>query len=408
MRPHTLYRGDNRPQLTGDTLTKTTFFPPRRLVVAVLALSPLSSTACSDGPAPAPAASTTATSATAAATSSAVPSATAPDPSASPAPAKPSSFVSVAKVSGYSTLYPVKDAFIIASRDLGTSAAAPDKPTRIGFVKGDKVDFSGGHELSALRYVVAVRGAWPDKVLVLSNTRNDAAATDKLGPLGFGAGSAIQQSHWVGAGQIGLNLVAMRTSSEPDRAARIDTLQSQGPPLDYELARHEGVQCTTQATVVYPLAFTATTTGAALSVGKKCDGSAAAELWPAPNKPSTITNLPITLKPYKTIRLVPGVKGDAWLFADDLFYFDGTTWAKQALPPATLFLHDGSVAGDGTLWAHGRAVQSSSQLFALQNGAWRDEPLPDGEGPSDLAITNDGTVWVTTRTSLLRTRRPTD
>jgi len=125
--------------------------------------------------------------------------------------------------------------------------------------------------------------------------------------------------------------------------------------------------------------------------------------------PSTITDLSAWIKKPgvggvgagkapSTMSLAAGPNGDVWLFAGELLYFDGTTWKAQDPAPKRA-LASGHVAPDGALWA----IDVVGGVHVLEQGAWHQEPLPNGQRARSLAVTKDGTVWVTTGTSLLRT-----
>lgn len=372
---------------------------------ALLGLCTLSAAACagtSQGPdTPSPTASAQASAAPTLAPST--------SPGAAPTTAAPSTppppvskFVAVSPLPGASTLYPVDGALLIARDETDEVKPEGTWGLMIGVVEGDQADFSRKLLLDGMHRVIQISGTWPDAmdVLAMGDTgRTGIAEHYKLGGKGLQASSAKVGQFFLGVAKVGSSVLAMHAPMFPfSELPKVVTVR--GPALSYK-PQPADKKCEAQKAAVFPVAFGATGEGALLAYGSTCDDKPAVEMWSAPGQPSTVTPLPEG-EIDRAASLVPGAGKEAWLLASSVMRFDGAAWKKLAPPPSPVI--EGTVAPDGVFWG----VTSKGGLLTWRNDGWQDEILPDGAAAGHVAITKDGTVWVTTASALLRTRRTAD
>jgi hypothetical protein len=176
-------------------------------------------------------------------------------------------------------------------------------------------------------------------------------------------------------------------------------------------------------TQVRPDAFGATKAGTLIAIGSPACGeepNGVAEVWEPNSTTSRIVALPAGGKDRRGVYEASIVRGagdnDAFLLYGDVLRFDGKTFTVMPQPERPL--ERLAVAAGGTLYgiipAVGKfdtklgktLVEAEAQLVRFDGRAWARVPLP--HPPAAIAATNDGTLWVSSAKTLLRSRKAPD
>ncbi len=361
----------------------------------------------------------------------------APSGSASPvaAPAEiQSELVAVAELPYDLNLYAFEGALI------GTALGAdvdPQGGIPAGIIENDR--YIEKRELYLpmwLGVVVGFGGKWPgvDLVMTGSTGRTGIALHYALSAESGWTRKLYQETtYFAGVAEVSGSTLAYQTYSVfPTMNPEVKTLR--GPklvrtptPFDPKCKKEMSDAGWSPAhfpkTQMRPEAFGATKAGALVAIGSPACGdepNGVAEVWAPGSTTSRIVPLPAGAKPRQGVYEAAVVRGagdnDAYILYGDVLRFDGGTFS--VLPQPERPLERVVVASGGALfgiipavgkWDAKQAktiVEAEAQLVRFDGKAWARVPLP--HPPAGLAATSDGTVWVSSAKTLLRSRRAPD
>lgn len=335
-----------------------------------------------------------------------------------PAPAPASPFLAVAELPAVSRVFPVEGALFVAAQgkvqqeDEGT----PSYP--VGVLRGDKLEFPKNFALEGwFHRIDGIQGKWPDGVDLIAVTDTGRAALAEhfvlsgsgwrpKGPPcdGHGCGG---NSRFLGMAPHKGGLVAIQVAPLPFYPPQFEALQGPKPNLRFS-PLPKGCEDTPFVRIgvaVMPLIFGSLRDGTLLSYGRHCSDKAAIEAWKPDGGASTVVTLPFEetseVSAEESGRLLRGPENGAWLLAGHIFQFDGATW-KEIPGPKGQPVQLGATGPDGTL-----RVISGPSIFRRSKDGWEEEPLPEGAfAPDDVAVDDQGVVWVSAGNALFRSRRP--
>ena len=302
----------------------------------------------------------------------------------------------------------------------------------MGFVENDK--FVSKKELAIPGYyaiVVGLGGKWPQGVdlLVTGTTgRTSIAQHYALSAEGGWQQKLYREStYFAGVAEVGGSVLAYQTNANfPSMQPEIKTLR--GPklvrtPAPLDKACEKEMLASGQPanwfprTDLRPEAFGATRGGALVAIGYRvCNDTPHAEVWETGSTTSRIIQLPPKRDPKAQVdaAIVPGAAdNEAYLVYGGVSKFDGKTVTALPQPPRDLVKV--AVGSGGALYGMSAAVTHydtkqgkqvtdvDAQLFRFDGKAWAVVPLP--LPPVSMAGTRDGTLWVSSGRTLLRSRK---
>lgn len=328
-----------------------------------------------------------------------------------PAPSSP--FQPVAELPAPAQLFPVKGAILVVGESY-----PPMKDDRVGVfigtVEGDKLTFPDRLFFdSVTTRFVGFAGAWPDQVDLIaigSNGRTGIAQHYVLTEKGWDRKQGAVSFWFGGMATIGSSVLALRLPSMPFPGTRPELIAVRGTTGGRKLTPVDKATCaktlsdselsTLRPTEVDSLVFGGTGAGTVFGFGSRCTGEAAVETWASGSTKSTVTNLPAGVDLSDETQFASGAGDEAWLFADALLHYDGRSWAVVESPG----LHSGAVGADGALWAIG----AKGALYTGGPKGFAAVPIPNGAPVDDVAVADDGTVWISAGGALLRTKKASD
>ncbi|MBL9026413.1 MAG: hypothetical protein JNL21_29725 [Myxococcales bacterium] len=284
-----------------------------------------------------------------------------------------------------------------------------------------------------MAFIIGVAGEWPRGVdmAVTGTTGRTAIAMHYTltADAGWRPSSSRDGANFTGIALLDGSVVALEAPALfPWFKPEVKTLR--GPkitritaPLEKECARTmiAGGQPPEwlPRTDIIPEALGATRGGTLISIGTRgCAEGSHAEIWDPKSTKSRIVQLPSKLdeKNQNTALVVPG-KGDneAYIIHGGVSFFDGKN--ISALPEAPARIANAAVA-NGALYAitesetrfdekkRAWVATKPPRLIKYDGKSWADVPLPTS--PDDIAVDQDGTLWVTSGTTLLRSRKSAD
>lgn len=305
----------------------------------------------------------------------------------------------------------------------------------MGVIESDR--FTPKPELAIRSFwatVVGAGGAWPQGVdmVVTGTTGRTAIAMHYTlsSDAGWVPKSSRDAAYFAGIATVGASVLALETPAVmPYFKPEVKTLR--GPKLvrttapvdtdcERELAASGHPRQWLPRTAITPVAFGATRGGTLVALGPRaCGDGPTAEIWDAGSTTSRLVDLPAVADPkLDGARLVvPGRgEGEAYLVYGSVSRLDGQSLTRLPDPPARL--EQAAVGGNGTLYAivaqkerfdekqRQWVLETPPRLVKYDGKAWSDVPLPTV--PFSVAADRDGTVWVSTGSTLLRTRRGAD
>ncbi|MBK8257936.1 MAG: hypothetical protein IPK82_35385 [Polyangiaceae bacterium] len=323
----------------------------------------------------------------------------------SPPPAPTSKFIAVSTLPAPTKLFAVDGRLMLALDE-----AAEIKPTgkwgiQLGFVDGDKAEFDTRYVLEGFHSVVEMRGSWPGTIQVLATGdtgRTGIAEQYVIDNKGLQAKSARVGNYYAGVAQVGGSLVALENPSMPFSPPKVVTIS--GAALSYKITPHDPKKCEYQKSAVVFSAFGGTGKGTLIGVGDSCSGAPSVETWTASGSPSTIADLSSFGIESNGAAIVTGPGDKAWIVSNKILEFDGSNWKVLPNPADKESVVEAASDSSGKLWA----LASSGSVYTFSSGTWQNETLPSGVKGVHIAVSKDGTVWVSTQSALLRTKRDKD
>ena len=277
--------------------------------------------------------------------------------------------------------------------------------------------------------IVGLAGTWPRGVdMVATGTTGRTAIAMHFtlsADVGWRANSSRDGSFFTGIAEIDGSTVALETPALfPTFKPEIKTLR--GPklvrttaPLDKACARQllaEGQPPDwLPRTDLTPEALGSTRGGTLISVGTRACAGGAVEIWEPKSTTSRIVALPAAAEEKQGgASIITGAgENDAYVIGGrGAWYYDGKGLTALPEPPSAITQ---AAMAKGTLYALTEAenrfddkkkawvVVTPARLFKLDGKAWTEVPLPTS--PDDIAVDQEGTLWVSTGTTLLRTRK---
>jgi hypothetical protein len=329
------------------------------------------------------------------------------------APTSP--FYPVIELPAAARLFPVKGALIVFAD--GYPPAKDDAPmgVALGVVENDKLSFPPRLFFETMfAQIVGVAGQWPDKIdlLAIGTTgRTGIAAHYVLGTKGWSGKGGDESFGFGGFATVGSSVLALEAPSMPFPGTEPKIVAIRGTEAR-RLTRTDKKACAKgaaadqdlsaiQATEVQATAFGGTGAGTLFALGMRCNGELGVETWAPGSKKSTVTSLPASVGDAGgETRIASGADDQAWVFLDQIVHYDGKAWAPVPGPHLVL----GAVASDGTLWG----VDDKGAAFKGGVAGFTPVPVPNGATVDDLAVADDGTVWISAGGALLRTKKAGD
>lgn len=328
-----------------------------------------------------------------------------------PLPSAVSTFIAVSDLPGPCYLFPGENTLLLGREQSDEIKPEGTWGVQLGAVEGDRPDFSRKLHLPGMHLVIDMRGTWPTDVSILAigdTGRTGIAERWVLDNKGLSRASGDIGFFFVGAANVGPSVVALHAPGFPGGQGKITTVR--GPSVSYKLTPGDPKACEWQKTALMSEAFGTAGDGTLLSYGATCDGAKAVESWASPGSPPVIATLPKNdlERPrdayFHSSRILTGPGKQAWILHGGIHHYDGSAWKTIEPPVPGESVLTGALSPDGTLWL----ISASHVVWAYKDGAFRKEPLPDDAEAQYIAATADGTVWISTASALLRTRRPGD
>ncbi|AKT41000.1 hypothetical protein [Chondromyces crocatus] len=327
----------------------------------------------------------------------------------SAAKAEVSPFVVVAQLPAEAQLrlHPVEGALLLSS-EMGLSFEGEEGTSpAVGVLVDGTIDFPKRLRLPGFWHrVVRAMGRWPGplELVATSDTgRVGIAEQWALKPQGWVQRRSDVGSYFTGVARLGGSVVALKTPAmigrselvtlQGPKVTRALTLAPVGPCRGWEPGGQERFEA------VKPAAFGATRDGTALSYGKGCDDQVALEVWaPGETRGSIVAMPPMMWRNQWAQLLTGGGEQEAWIVDGDVAHFrDGRATLLEAAVPGDP-VNTASVGPDGALWV----ITDGGALVKRQRDAWERAVLPEGAKAQDVAVEENGTVWVVAGGALLR------